>query len=95
MKAHIALKVVVVVRWALLWSDVLGCLVLGTLFVVLVKGMLLVVVNTEYGWLWHTAKTGNSTKVVLDMCLGPLAVKETIGMMDNMGDMMAANALCN
>jgi hypothetical protein len=89
-KAHMVIKVVVVVSWALLWSHVFCCLVLGTLFLVPVKDMLLVVMNIEYGWLWHNAKPGNSMKVVLDMCLGPLVVKKAIGMM---ADVMAANAL--
>jgi hypothetical protein len=84
----VAVKAVVVVRLALFWFDGFACLVMGVLFVLLVKGMLLVVVKAEYGWLWHSGKTSNRTEVSLDICLGALA-------MDNMGDVMAANTLCD
>jgi hypothetical protein len=74
-----------VVRLVLSWSDGFACLVLGTLFVVMVEGMLLVVVKVEYGWLWRNGKTGNRTHVAPDVYSGAPIMKKAMCMMDNMG----------
>jgi hypothetical protein len=81
----VVVKVVVVLRYAMFQSDGLGCLVFGMLFVILAKGMLLVMVKTECGWLWHNGKTGNRTEVVPYMYSGASVTKKVMSLMDNMG----------